>query len=143
VTIAGTSGSLVQTAAISLTVTPAPSYTLSAAADTLSVAQGSQGKSTITITPVNGFAGTVTLSAAGLPTGVTASFTRKTATSTSVLTLKAKSSATEGTLQLPCPIEFAAGVAHLSDKKSRHVKGGFILYIQNDLYSERRIILLP
>ncbi len=100
VTITGTSGSLAQTVAISLTVAPAPSYTLSAAPGALSVAQGSQGKSTITITPLNGFAGSVTLSAAGLPTGVTASFSRKAATSTSVLTLKAKSSATEGTFTI-------------------------------------------
>ena len=100
VTVTGTSGSLTQTVAISLTVTPAPSYTLSAAPGTLSVTQGSQGKSTITITPLNGFAGSVTLSAAGLPAGVTASFSRKAATSTSVLTLKAESTATEGTFTI-------------------------------------------
>jgi len=96
VTVTGTSGSSTKTVAISLTVTPAPSYTLSAAPGALSVAQGSQGKNTITITPLNGFAGSVALSAAGLPTGVTASFSRNPATSTSVLTLDAKSSATEG-----------------------------------------------
>ncbi len=97
VTVTGMSGSLTQTTTINLTVTPAPSYTLSANPSSVSVAQGSQGTSTITITPANGFSGSVTLSASGLPSGVTAAFTPNPATSTSTLTLTASATATTGT----------------------------------------------
>jgi len=74
-----------------------PSFTLSAQPSTLSIAQGSQGTSTITITPQNGFTGSVNLSAPGLPSGVTAGFNPNPATTTSTLTLKASATATTGT----------------------------------------------
>ncbi len=96
VTITGTSGSLKRTTTISLSVTPALSYTLSANPSSLTITQGSQGTSTITITPINGFSGDVTLAASGLPKGVTASFSPNPATSTSTLTLTASATATKG-----------------------------------------------
>jgi len=77
--------------------TTAPSYSLTASPSNLSVAQGSQGTSTITITPVNGFSGTVLLSASGLPDGVTEAFNPNPATSTSTLTLTASGTTTTGT----------------------------------------------
>jgi phage terminase large subunit-like protein len=95
VTITGTSGSLKETTTISLTVTQA--YTLSAAPNALSVVQGSKGASTITITPLNGFKGSVTLSASGLPNGVTATFGTNPATTSSTLTLTASLTAALGT----------------------------------------------
>lgn len=94
VTITGTSGGLTQTTSIALTVTPA--YTLSASPNTLSVVQGTSSTSTITITPLNGFKGSVTFSASGLPTGVTAGFSPNPATSTSKLTLTASATAITG-----------------------------------------------
>ncbi|MFZ1918146.1 MAG: S53 family peptidase [Terriglobales bacterium] len=97
VTVTGISGSVTQTTTINLTVTPAPSFTLSANPSSLSVLQGGQGTSTITITPSNGFSGNVTLSASGLPKGVTAAFTPNPATSTSALTLTASATAATGT----------------------------------------------
>src|SRR6185312_12088083 len=51
-----------------------PDYTLSASPASLTVTQGTAGTSTITVNPVNGFTGSVSLSASGLPAGVTASF---------------------------------------------------------------------
>jgi hypothetical protein len=63
---------------------------------TLTFAQGSSGTSTVTINPTNGFNQNVTLSASGLPTGVTASFSPDPATSTSTLTLAVSSSARIG-----------------------------------------------
>jgi hypothetical protein len=75
----------------------APSFTLSASPNSLNVAQGSQGTSTITITPENGFNGSVSFSASGLPSGVTAAFNPNPATSTSALTLTASGTATTGT----------------------------------------------
>jgi subtilase family serine protease len=74
-----------------------PSFTLSASPSSLSVTQGSNGTSTITVTDVGGFTGSVTLAASGLPSGVTAAFGTNPTTGTSVLTLTASSTATTGT----------------------------------------------
>ncbi len=46
-----------------------PNFTLSASVSTLSFLQGGSGMSTITINPVNGFSGSVNLTASGLPSG--------------------------------------------------------------------------
>ena len=74
-----------------------PDFTLSASPNTLSITQGTSGSSTITVNPVNGFTGSVSLSASGLPSGVTASFNPASTTGTSTLTLSASSTATTGT----------------------------------------------
>ena len=97
VTVMSTSGSLTATTTLNLTVTPPPSYALSANPSSVNVEQGSQGTTTITITPANGFTGSVTLSATGLPVGVTSAFNPNPATSTSTLTLAASATATTGT----------------------------------------------
>jgi hypothetical protein len=99
VTITGTSGSLTHTTTVSLTVNaPAqPDFSLSASPSSLTVKQGTSGSSTITVTDVGGFTGSVTLSNSALPSGVTASFGTNPTTSTSVLTFTASSTATTGT----------------------------------------------
>jgi hypothetical protein len=99
ITITGTSGSLTHTTSVTLTVNaPAqPNFALSASPSSLTVKQGSSGTSTITVTDQNGFTGSVSLSASGLPSGVTASFGVNPTTSTSVLTFTASSTATTGT----------------------------------------------
>jgi subtilase family serine protease len=74
-----------------------PSFTLSDSPTSLTVTQGSSGTSTITVHDVNGFSGSVTLAASGLPSGVTATFGTNPTTGTSVLTLTASSTATTGT----------------------------------------------
>jgi hypothetical protein len=76
---------------------PAPNFTLSASPSSLSVTRGSSGNSTITVTPSGGFTGSVSLSASGLPAGVTAAFGTNPTTGSSVLTLSASSTATTGT----------------------------------------------
>ena len=97
VTINGTSGSLTASSTISLTVNLAPSFAIAPATGTLTVVQGNNATDTITVTPSNGFTGGVTLSASGLPSGVTASFSpNPTTTNSSVLTLAASSTATTG-----------------------------------------------
>lgn len=53
---------------------PAPDFTISANPTSLSVPPRSSGSTTITITGVNSFNGTVSLSVSGLPRGVSASF---------------------------------------------------------------------
>jgi len=96
VTITGTSGSLSATTTITLTVNPLGHFSLSASPEKLTVAPGSSGTSTITLNPINTFDQSVTLSASGLPSGVTASFSPNPATSTSTLTLAASGSAATG-----------------------------------------------
>jgi subtilase family serine protease len=81
-----------------LTGPSSPSFTLSASPASVSITQGTSGTSTITITPQGGFSGSVTLSASGLPTGVTAGFSPNPATTTSTLTLTASATATTGTV---------------------------------------------
>src|ERR1700678_1962532 len=87
-----TSG-LINTLAVSATA----SFTLSDSPSSLSITQGSSGTSTITVTDVNGFTGSVTLAAAALPSGITAAFGTNPTTGSSVLTLTASSTATTGT----------------------------------------------
>src|SRR5439155_1473523 len=98
VTITGFSGRLTRTTTISLTVAAAPDYTLSASPSSGSVIQGSTGTSTITVSPQNGFTGGVNLSARGLPSRLTASFSPNPTTTTSTLTLAASPTATSGTV---------------------------------------------
>ncbi|MGC2695943.1 MAG: hypothetical protein WA738_09140 [Candidatus Angelobacter sp.] len=99
VTITGTSGTLTHTTTISLTVNAVagPNFSLSASPSSVTVKQGTTGTSTITVSPSGGFTGSVSLSASGLPSGVTASFGTNPTTSTSVLTFTASSTATVGT----------------------------------------------
>ncbi|HEY1256187.1 MAG TPA: cellulase family glycosylhydrolase [Terracidiphilus sp.] len=102
VTITGSSGALVpSTAAIALTVGPpvtGAGFTLTSSPASLSVAQGKSGTDTIKITDVGGFAGSVAFAITGLPSGVTASFSPLSSTSSSVLTLTASTTATLGTV---------------------------------------------
>src|SRR5207245_2482464 len=73
-----------------------PDYTLSASPTSVTVVQGGSGTSTITVNPTGGFTGSVTLSASGLPSGVTASFGTNPTTGSSVVTFTARSTATTG-----------------------------------------------
>jgi GH35 family endo-1,4-beta-xylanase len=77
----------------------AANFTLSASPANLTINQGASGVSTITITRSGGFSSGVTLSASGLPSGVTATFNPATTTTTgtsSALTLNVSSAATAG-----------------------------------------------
>jgi hypothetical protein len=74
-TIMGTSDSLVHTTSATLVVTapPQPTFTISISPSSQSVSRGNQANYTVTITPANGFTGTVALSAGGSKTGLTVS----------------------------------------------------------------------
>ena len=74
-----------------------PDFGLSASPTNVLAIQGSSATTTVTVNSQNGFSGSVMLSATGLPSGVTATFTPNPATSTSTLTLSATGSATAGT----------------------------------------------
>jgi len=101
-TITGTSGTLTQTATVSLVVVsqpPPPDFTITASPSTQTVTVGNSTTYTATIGSLNGFAGLVTLSASGLPTGATASFSPATVTGagSSTLTVKTPGSTPVGT----------------------------------------------
>jgi kumamolisin len=76
-----------------------PTFALSASPASVSVLLGNSGSSTITSTVVDGFDSAVGLTATGMPTGVTASFSSSsiTGSGTSILTLSVSSTAATGT----------------------------------------------
>jgi hypothetical protein len=86
--------------------TQTPDFTIGAAPSTLSIPQGGNGTSTITVTSLAGFNAATTLTATGLPTGVTAAFSTNPVTppangsATSTLTLTASGTATTGTVNV-------------------------------------------
>jgi uncharacterized membrane protein len=101
ITIAGTSGSLSATTTISLSITVVtPAFTLSAAPSALTLLQGSSVTDTISVPIIAPFAGSVTLTATGLPSGVSASFGTNPTTASSVLTLTASNTATVGVAEV-------------------------------------------
>lgn len=85
---------------IVVNVVAEPDFSLAANPSSVSVQQGSTGTSTITVTPVNGFSGAVTLSASGGPSGVTTSFSPNPTSTTSTLTITVPSGTTKGTYTL-------------------------------------------
>jgi hypothetical protein len=68
VTVTGTSGSLVHSAIVAVTL---QDFSISPSASTVAVVTGQTATSTINIASLNGFAGTVSLSDTPLPTGLT------------------------------------------------------------------------
>ena len=95
VVINGVSGKLTGTTSIALTVT-APAFTLTPASSALTIARASTGSTALAISDQGGFTGTVTLSAATLPSGLTAVFSSS-ATAAHALTFSASSTAVAGT----------------------------------------------
>ena len=87
---------LVQNAFPAVPASTAPSF--SVASTGVSVEQGQTATDSVTISAINGFSGAITLSASGLPTGVTASFSPSMVTGSqgSTLTLTAAGNATVG-----------------------------------------------
>jgi phospholipase C len=101
ITVTGTGGGVTQTTTVSLTITSGQSFTLSANPASVSVHQGGSGTSTITSTVAGGFSSAVALSASGMPSSVTATFSPTSiaapGSGTSTLTFNASSGAAAGT----------------------------------------------
>jgi len=95
VAITGTSGKQTSTTTFPLSIA-APSFTISGPGS-VALGQGTTASSPIPISELYGFLGAINLSASGLPSGVTASFSPNPATGNSVLTLSATGSAPLGT----------------------------------------------
>jgi kumamolisin len=101
ITVTGTGGGITQTATVSLTVT-APvvgGFTISVSPTSGSLARGQSGYAVVTITASGGFNSAVALSATGVPSGVTGSFspTSITGSGTSDFTLTVSRTAPTGT----------------------------------------------
>ncbi len=74
ITVTGSGGGVQQHTTVSLTVTGQAGFTLTASPNSLSVAQGDQGTSTITTTISGGFNSSISLSATGAPIRTTIGF---------------------------------------------------------------------
>jgi hypothetical protein len=97
--VTGDGGGLTRTLSFNLTVSDVqtPDFALSANPASMTMNRGASGTSTITITRTGGFTAGVSLTASGLPAGVTANFNPNPATGgSSLLTLSASSTATTG-----------------------------------------------
>jgi hypothetical protein len=83
-----------------------PDFTVSASPSSVSVTQGMSASTTVTVGSTNGFNSAVSLSASGLPSGVTASFSPASVTpaangsANSTLTFTASATATTGTVNV-------------------------------------------
>jgi hypothetical protein len=102
ITVTGTSGALVHTATFTLKVAAAPvaDFTLAINPTSLTLTAGALGQGiAVTATAVNGFSGTVSVSVAGLPAGVTVAPTTLTLSAgvAQTLTFTAAASAVAGT----------------------------------------------
>lgn len=97
VTIRGTSGGLSHTTTVQLTVQAAPNFSLSATPSTATVTQGAPAVYTVAIAGSNGFNGSVTLTATGLPAGAAATFSPNPATTSSTMTVTTSASTPAGT----------------------------------------------
>jgi plastocyanin len=97
VTITATSGSLVHTASVALNVVAATpvDFGISTDSSNINLAQGASATVGVTVSPQNGFSGSVTYAASGLPPGVSAAFANDSATH-ATLTLSAQSAASTG-----------------------------------------------
>jgi len=73
-TITGTDGVLTHTTSVTLVVL-APDFSLSASPVSQTILVGTSASYSVSLTPLNGYAGTVSFSAAGLPAGAGATFT--------------------------------------------------------------------
>ena len=98
-TVLGVSGALTRTTTATVTVQASaqPDFALSASPATQSVSPGGSASYAVSITRTGGFPGSVTLSANGLPSGATFSFSPNPATSSSTLTVQTASSSAAGT----------------------------------------------
>src|SRR5260370_174361 len=98
-TVTAASGTMSGTASVTVTSVP-PAFSLSASPTSQSVKRGVTASYNVTITPVNGFSGSVTLSLTGQPSGASVSFTTNPATASSTLKVTPSATGPRGTFTL-------------------------------------------
>src|SRR5439155_994735 len=99
-TITGQSGSLTHTTTVALVVSAPGDFTLNGSPSSQTVTPGGSTSYNVTINPVGGFSGQVTLSVSGLPGGASGSFTPNLATASSTLSMTTSTSTPAGTYTL-------------------------------------------
>lgn len=100
-TITGASGSLQRTTSVTLVVAnPSADFSLSATPSSRTVRRGQSTTYDVTVTPLNGFDGTVTFSVSGLPGGASASFNPTSVTGSGTTTMTVTVGNPRGTFTL-------------------------------------------
>jgi hypothetical protein len=94
---------------VSLGAPPAPDFTISASPASQTVVQGNGTSYTVTVSAVNGFAGTVNLSAAGFGSGVSGTFNPSSVAGSGTSTLSVTTMSTAATGSFPITITGASG----------------------------------
>ncbi len=100
IAVCGDAGTVADKAFMQLVVSPLPAFTLSTSLSKVTLMQGGTATANIVVTPQADFSGNVTLTAYGLPAGVTASFNANPTSSASELTLVASPIAIPGMYNL-------------------------------------------
>jgi subtilisin family serine protease len=109
-TVTATGGGLTRTAPARLTVSPPPDFAVAATPSSRSAVAGSAAAFTMTVTGVNGFAGVVTPTVAGLPAAVgSASFSPSTVAGSGSTTLTIATPASAPPGQYPLTITGTSG----------------------------------
>jgi hypothetical protein len=91
--VTASSGAVSGTAGVTVTA-PIADFSIVVSPTSQSVSRGGSAVYTVTITALNGFSGSVTLSLSGQPSGSTVTFSPNPATGTSTLTIKTRSTTT-------------------------------------------------
>ena len=114
-------------ASVVLVVKAAPSFTLSASSGSLTVNPGKTGTDTITVIAQNGFNSSVTLSASGLPSGVTVAYGTNPTTGSSALTFTASTSAAVGTYSIT--VKGVSGSSSATSTISLTIQSAFACHV--------------
>ncbi len=101
-TVTGTTATLTHSVNVTLNVTSAGDFSLSASPTTLQISRGGTGTDTISVSSLNGFTGPVILSVSGVPQRTSASWSTTTVngSGSSVLAIKVNRPAKSGTYNL-------------------------------------------
>ncbi len=100
--VTGTTATSTHSVNVTLIVTSTGDFALSASPTTLQISRGSTGTDTVTVSAVQGFSGTVSLSVSGVPSRASGSWSSTTVSGSgsSVLTIRANKPAKSGTYNL-------------------------------------------
>lgn len=98
-TVTATSGSVTGTASITVT-SVSPDFSLSVDPTLVTIGRGGTATYTVRIAPIDGFTGSVTLRASGIPTGSTVTFGTNPTVNSSTLTVRTSRGGPKGTFTL-------------------------------------------
>ncbi len=109
-TVTATSGSIKGTAKVTVT---SKDFSIAVTPSSLTVARGNVATYTVTITPLNGFTNSVSLSLTGKPAGAASKFSPNPTPNTSTLTVTPSATGTTGTFTLKITGKYS-GVTHFT-----------------------------